>query len=177
MVLLHRRAREPTDVLKAARRAVRTRLCCGAIELLKRWFRHVEVRAQDVPEDEPLERSIVGADDLHILDGIPDRLRERLLGRPELDLAVVQRPRHAEHLRRRVTSVGVDAPLRQVAVAAGFKIEPDHVLISHRTRATWPDPMSALGRDGASQPARAANSLSRTQPAARRLAPDSSPCV
>jgi AcrR family transcriptional regulator len=107
MVFLHRRAREPADVLKRARRTVGARLRGRAIELLQTRLGHLEVRAEHIPEDEPLEGGVMGGDGVQILDAIPHGLRERLVGRPDLHVLVVDRPRHAKHPRRRVLSVSV----------------------------------------------------------------------
>ena len=116
VVLLHGRTGEPPGVLKTARHAVRPRLRRSAVKLLKFGFRHIEIRADDVPENKTLECRVVGADGVHILDGILDRLWERLIRRPEFDLAVVDRPRHTEHLRGRVLRVGVGAVTDEVAL-------------------------------------------------------------
>ena len=142
MILPHSSAREPPSVLEAARHTVRPRLCCGAVKLLKLRFRHVKVRADDIPEDQTLKCRVVGADGVHILDGILDRLRKRLVRRPELDLTVVQRPRHAEHLRAGVLRVGVRAVTDEVALGASFKIKPD----GHKSkRGPKPPPSTRLG--------------------------------
>ena len=116
MVLLHAGPREPTDVLERARRAVGARLCCSAIELLQTRLGHLEVRAQHIPEDEPLEGGVMGGDGVQILDAIPHGCRERLVGRPDLHVRIVDRPSHAEHPRGRVLSVGVRAALLEVAL-------------------------------------------------------------
>jgi hypothetical protein len=116
MVLLHGRARKPADVLERTWRAVGARLRCGAIKLLELRLGQIEVGAEHIPEDEPLEGGVMGGDGVQILDAIPHSLREGLVRRPEFDLAVVQRPGHAEHLRGRMLRVGVSAKAGQVTL-------------------------------------------------------------
>ena len=126
MVLLHAGTREPTNVLQRARRTVGARLRGGAIELLQTRLGHLEVRAEHIPEDEPLEGGVMGGDGVQILDTIPHGCRERLVGRPDLHVRIIDRPSHAEHPRARVLSVGVRPASDQVALGARLEVDPDH---------------------------------------------------
>ena len=82
MIFLHGRASEAAHILKAARRAVGTRLRRGAVELLQ-----LEIDLKDIPEYQALERCVVRVHQpLMILDG----LRERLTGEPRPHVFVIK---------------------------------------------------------------------------------------
>ena len=60
---------------------------------------------------------------------IPGRchpLWEGLVGRPDADVLIVDGPRQTQHARRRIAGVVVHAASGQVALAAGFEVDPDH---------------------------------------------------
>ena len=116
VVFPHSGAGESSDVLKTARRAVSAGLSGRADELLQ-----LVVGLEDVPQDEPLKRRVVGVDGPLVAEHV---LRERLVGRPSDDVAVVEGVAHAQHLGRAMHGVVVNARSGQVALAAGFKINP-----------------------------------------------------
>ena len=123
VVLLHRRAGEAAHVLQRAGRAVGARLCCGAIELLQRRFADAKAGGQDVPEDQPLEGSVVRPD---LAGVVSDARRERLAGRPRRDRFVIERPRHAQDRRAGVLRVIVDACGLEVAAASALEVKPEN---------------------------------------------------
>jgi hypothetical protein len=101
VVLTHPAADGAAYILKRTGETIRTRLRRGAIELLQ-----LEVDAENIPKDKPLEGGVVCAD---LSSVVTHASGEVLTGPPSMDGLVIERIRHTDHVGAGVLRVVVDA--------------------------------------------------------------------
>ena len=125
VVLLHVGTGEPAHVLQRPWRAVGAGLRGGAVELLDTGLCDTPGRAQDVPEDQPLKRSVVGTYLAPATDVVINSRWDWLSRLPCDNLIVAEGVAHAQDFCGRILRIVVCALGHQIAAAASLKVKPE----------------------------------------------------